>query len=80
MMKSIMFRCLVDGCLKYVDISKLYGDKDFQVMINRRFNNDITFRDGDWVLLPNNESWLTTDELTIFMDHFDAEIVFEEEI
>lgn len=79
-MKSIMFRCLVDGIPQYVDISQLYGGRDFQVMINGRFNHDITLRGDAWVILPNNSSWLTTDELTIFMDHFDAEIVFEEEI
>ncbi|MDR2274339.1 MAG: hypothetical protein LBF27_25755 [Sphingobacterium sp.] len=75
-----MFRCLVDGIPQYVDISQLYGGRDFQVMINGRFNHDITLRGDAWVILPNNSSWLTTDELTIFMDHFDAEIVFEEEI
>ncbi len=71
---------MVDGIPQYVDISQLYGSMDFQVMINGRFNHDITFRGGNWVLLPNNESWLTTDELTIFLEHFDGEIVFEEEI
>lgn len=79
-MKSIMFRCLVEGIPQYVEISLLYGGGTFQVMINRRFNTDITFRNGDWVMLCNNESWLTTDELTIFMDHFEGKIVFEEEI
>jgi hypothetical protein len=63
-----------------VDISKLYGGGSFQVIINKFFITSITFRGGDWVMLCNNESWLTTDELSIFMDHFDADIVFEEEI
>ncbi|MDF2475147.1 MAG: hypothetical protein K0S24_630 [Sphingobacterium sp.] len=28
----------------------------------------------------NNQSWLTSDELTIFMEHFDAKLIYEEEI
>jgi len=27
-----------------------------------------------------NQSWLTSDELTIFIEHFEAEVVYEEEI
>lgn len=80
MMKSSMFRCLGDGCMEYVDISKLYGGGSFHVMVNKRFYTSISIYDGEWVMHCNNESWLTTDELTIFMEHFDAEIVFEEEI
>ncbi|MEI2271842.1 hypothetical protein OHD16_06775 [Sphingobacterium sp. ML3W] len=79
-MKSIMFRCLIDGCMEYVDISRLYGGGSFQVMINNFFITSITKNKGEWDMKCNNESWITTDELTIFMDHFDAEIVFEEEI
>lgn len=79
-MKSIMFRCLLDGIPQYVDISQLFGGRDFHVMINKLFITSITLRGGDWVMLGNNNSWLTTDELAIFMDHFDAEIVFEEEL
>jgi len=28
----------------------------------------------------NNRSWLTFDELTIFIEYFEAELVYEEEI
>lgn len=79
-MKSIMFRCLVDGIPQYVDISQLYGGSSFQIMINNGFITCISFLNGEWVLQRYNNTWLTTDELTIFIDHFDAEIVFEEEI
>lgn len=79
-MKSIMFRCLVDGIPQYVNISQLFGGRDYQVMINKFFVTDIIFRGGNWVMLCNNSSWLTTDELTILMDQFEGEIVFEEEI
>ena len=79
-MKSIMFRCLVDGCMEYVEISKLYGGNSFHVMINKRFITSIDKRNGEWDMKCNNESWLTTDELTIFMEHFEGEIVFQEEI
>lgn len=79
-MKSIMFRCLVDGIPQYVDISKLYGGGSFQVMINNFFITSISILNGEWKMHCNNKSWLTTDELTIFMEHFEAEVVYEEEI
>ena len=79
-MKSIMFRCVIDGCLVYVDISKLYGGVSFQIMMNKMFITCISYLNDEWVLQRYNQTWLTTDELTIFMDHFDAEVVFEEEI
>lgn len=79
-MKSIIFRCLVDGCMVYVDVSQLYGGGSFQIMMNNRFITRISYLNNEWVLQRYNDTWLTTDELTIILDHFDADIVFEEEI
>jgi len=79
-MKTIMFRCVIDGCMEYVDISELYGGTSFQIMINKRFITCISFLNSEWVLQSYNNTWFTTDELTIFLDHFDAEVVYEEEI
>lgn len=49
---------MVDGIPQYVDVSQLYGGRDFQVMINGRFNHDITFRGDIWVILPTIQAGL----------------------
>jgi len=42
-MRNILFRCLIDGEMNYVDISELYGGNTFQVMINKFFITSISF-------------------------------------
>jgi len=79
-MKSILFRCLIDGEMNYVDISKLYGGNSLQVMINKFFITSISFLNNEWIMHCDSSSWLTSDELTIFIEHFEAEVVYEEEI
>lgn len=59
---------MVDGQTQIVEVSVLHGGGTLQVLINKRFVMDVDFRRGAWVMLCNNDSWLTTDELTIILD------------
>lgn len=68
MKKSVSFQCEVDGNKQNVYVSVLHGGGTLQVMINKYFIMDVDFRGGQWVMLCNNDSWLTSDELTIFLD------------
>lgn len=65
-MKKFFFEAEVNGQKEVVQLSELFGGANYFVYINNFFIMSIIQRDGDWVMLCNNESWLTTDELTIF--------------
>ncbi|KKO91745.1 hypothetical protein AAW12_08775 [Sphingobacterium sp. Ag1] len=59
---------MVDGQKQVVQLSVLHGGGTLQILIDRFFIMDVDFRGGQWVMLCNNDSWLTTDELTIFLE------------
>ncbi|WP_046673245.1 hypothetical protein [Sphingobacterium sp. Ag1] len=68
MKKFATFECMVDGQKQVVQLSVLHGGGTLQILIDRFFIMDVDFRGGQWVMLCNNDSWLTTDELTIFLE------------
>jgi hypothetical protein len=68
MKKCVKFECVVDGQKQVVEASVLHGGGTLQILINNRFIMDVDYRRGKWTMLHNNESWLGSDELTIFLD------------
>lgn len=68
MKKFVTFECEVDGQKQVVQASVLHGGGSIQVLINKFFIMSIAHRGDQWVMLCNNDSWLTTDELTIFLE------------
>ncbi|WP_286883445.1 MULTISPECIES: hypothetical protein [Sphingobacterium] len=68
MKKFATFECEVDGRKQDVMVSVLHGGGSIQVLINKLFIMSISYRGDQWVMLCNNDSWLTTDELTIFLE------------
>lgn len=73
MKKNIKFECDVCGQKQVVEVSVLHDGGTLQIMIDRFFIMDVDFRNGDWVMLCNNTSWLTTDELVIILDELGYE-------
>ncbi|WP_333624105.1 hypothetical protein [Sphingobacterium siyangense] len=73
MKKNIKFECDVCGQKQVVEVSVLHGGGTLQIMIDRLFIMDVDFRNGNWVMLCNNTSWLTTDELVIILDELGYE-------
>jgi len=68
MKKFATFECEVNGRKEVVHVSVLHGGGSIQVLMNKRFIMSIGYRGDSWVMLCNNDSWLTSDELTIFLD------------
>ena len=73
MKKNIMFECDVCGQKQVVEVSVLHGGGNLKIMIDRFFIMDVDFRNGKWVMLCNNTSWLTTHELVIILDELGYE-------
>ncbi|WP_223585040.1 hypothetical protein [Sphingobacterium sp. GVS05A] len=73
MKKNIKFECDVCGQKQVVEVSVLHSGGTLQIMIDRFFIMDVDFRNGKWVMLCNNTSWLTTDELVIILDELGYE-------
>jgi len=66
MKKDIKFECDVYGQKQVVEVSILHGGGTLQTMIDRFFIKDVDFRNGEWVMLCCNTSWLTTDGRTCY--------------
>ncbi|MCW8311193.1 hypothetical protein K7A41_08155 [Sphingobacterium sp. InxBP1] len=71
-MKEFIINCEIDGIPQQIVLGELYGGRRYHVYINKRFVTSVVLRHGDWVMLCNNPSWLTTDELTIFVEYING--------